>query len=381
MGAEGEVQTVLVVGAGLAGLSAAISLAKIGKNVTVIERAQEFAYGASITIVNRGPDALAELGVLDECIAAGHVGRRASLYDHFFDEAGTPREVPPMPIRDDDGLPTYLLIYRPYLARILVERAQREGVEIRRGVAVTGLTDHGDRVTVECGDGSSQDVDLVIAADGSNSRFREQLFPGRVSSTYSGNMSMRWVKRNPPAGPDGFYVNDQSGVVVVHNLGDEMVYIATGIDMDNRTVTTEESVELFRTVLGQFSAPYVRALLETVTDEDDVIVRPYTYHNMPAPWHSGRILVIGDAAHTMSAHIASGGVMGLEDGIVLGQELAGAEVLDDALLRFARRRARRTFVAVDACRQMLDLQVNYQAHPRDLNRVRESAFRELLTPY
>lgn len=381
MGTDREVETVLVVGAGLAGLSAAISLGTIGKRVTVIERSERLAYGASITIVNRGPDALAELGVLEQCMAEGFVGWRKSLYDDFFDEAGNRRDVPPMPIREDDGLPTYLLIYRPYLARILIDRAREVGAIVRHGIAVTGLEDHGDSVTATLSNGESADFDLVVAADGTKSHFREQIFPGRTASTYSGNMSMRWVKRNPPKGPDGFYVNDESGVVVVHNLGEDMVYIATGLNMDNRAVGQKEGVELFRRALGSFSAPYVQALLDTVTDEDEVIVRPYTYHNLPGPWHCGRILLVGDAVHTMSAHIASGGVMSFEDGIVLGQELAVGDELDAALLRFARRRARRTFVAVDACRQMLDLQVNYQAHPRDLNRVRENAFRELLTEY
>jgi len=376
-----EVKKVLIVGAGLAGFSAAISLAKLGVEVTIAERSQSLAYGASITIVNRGPDALAELGVLEECAAVGTVGWGKSLYDDFFDSAGNRRPTPPMPIRQDDGLPSYLLIYRPYLARVLSERAAGLGVTLRRGTEVTGLVDHADRVTATLAGGEASDWDLVVAADGTSSKVRRQLFGDRVTSVYSGNMSMRWVKRDPPEGPDGFYVNDESEAVVVHNLAGNMVYIATGINMDNRAVGKKEGVELFRTVLGRFPAPYVKALLATVEDDDEVVVRPYTYHNLPAPWHKGRIMVIGDAAHTMSAHIASGGVMALEDGIVLGQELAVGGELDAALLRVAKRRARRTFVAVDACRQMLDLQVNYQAEPRDLHRVREAAFRELLTAY
>ncbi|MBX3099515.1 MAG: FAD-dependent oxidoreductase [Salinibacterium sp.] len=381
MSATTDIKKVLIVGAGLAGLSAAISLAKLGKEVTVIEQSDHLAYGASITIVNRGPDALQELGVLDEVVEQGFAGWNKSLYDDIFDDAGSRRPISPMPIREDDGLPSYILIYRPYLADILSRKATELGATIRLGVAVTSVVEHGDGVTVTLSADETVEADLVIGADGWRSALREQVFPGRITSTYSGNMSMRWVKRNPPPGADGFYITDQSGVVVIHNLGSDMVYIATGTDMENRHIEQDEAVELFREVLGRFSAPYVRALRDTITDDDEIVVRPYVYHNMPAPWHLGRILVIGDAAHTMSAHIASGGVMALEDGIVLGQELAIEEDLGTALLRFARRRAQRTFVAVDACRQMLDLQVNYQAHPRDVGRVREHAFRELLTAY
>ncbi|WP_417564772.1 FAD-dependent oxidoreductase [Microbacterium sp.] len=381
MSATNDIHKVVIAGAGFAGLSAAIALARLGKEVTVLERSDRLAYGASITIVNRGPDALRDLGILDEASERGFAGWNRSLYDDFFDEQGGRRPTPPMPIRTDDGLPSYIVIYRPVLAEILSAKAADHGATIRLGVEVTGMADHGDGVTVTLSTGETLDADLLIAADGWRSAIRDQIFPGRVTSTYSGNMSMRWVKRNPPEGPEGFYVNDRSGVVVVHNMGAEMVYIATGIDMENRRIEQEEAVRIFREILSEFPAPYIQALRETVTDDDEIVVRPYVYHNMPAPWHAGRILVVGDAAHTMSAHIASGGVMALEDGIVLGEELEQHEDLDEALLAFAKRRARRTFVAVDACRQMLDLQVNYQAHPRDLGRVREGAFRELLNEY
>lgn len=193
---------------------------------------------------------------------------------------------------------------------------------------------------------------------------------------------MRWVKKDTPRGPDGFYVTPHSEVVVIHQVGKDLVYIATGLNMEDRIVDQAEAVQLFRQVLGKFPTQYAQDLLATVTEDDEIVVRPYTYHNMPAPWHVGRIVLVGDAVHTMSAHIASGGVMGLEDGIVLAQELAAADIgLDEALLRFARRRTRRTYVAVDACRQMLDLQVNYKAEPAELHRVRKHAFEELLKPY
>src|SRR6187431_690576 len=62
---------VLIIGAGFAGLSAAISLAGIGKQVTLAERSDSLADGAAITLSNRAPDALAELGVYEEALEAG----------------------------------------------------------------------------------------------------------------------------------------------------------------------------------------------------------------------------------------------------------------------------------------------------------------------
>ena len=107
------VQKVLVVGAGLAGLSAAIALARQGTKVTVATR-DERAEGASITITNRAVDAVEALGVLDACLAQGVYPRGSdSIFAAMMDGAGKPLPVPPPPPRADDRLPPYIAIYTP----------------------------------------------------------------------------------------------------------------------------------------------------------------------------------------------------------------------------------------------------------------------------
>lgn len=376
------VDTVLVIGAGIGGLAAAITLSALGKRVTVAERSAEAAEGAGITIQNRGIDILESLGVLDQCMEHAHVQWTGSLFDNFFDASGNRRKMDPLPTRVPDGLPALIMIYRPRLAEILTRRAEELGAVIRRRCAVSEVTDLGDRVQVRLGDGEMEDFDLVVAADGTNSPMRKQLFGNRVTSAYSGNMSLRWVKRNPPQGKVGFYIGEASEPVVVHLLEDnDLVYIASGIDMENRTVSREEAVALFRKVLSQFPAPYVQELLACVDDDDEVIARPYMLHNLPAPWHSGRVVLLGDAVHTMSAHLASGGVIALEDAVVLTEELSAGGSLDEALTRYGERRSIRTFFAVDACRRMLELQVNYRASPSVLGPIRLEALAALKQPF
>lgn len=374
------VRNVLVSGAGIAGLSAAISLARTGISVTVVERLTSLAAGASITLVNRGPDALRDLGVLEACMDESFHAKGRSLYDDVFDAGGNKIAIPPIPVRSDD-LPSYVLIFRPILARILGDKARAHGATIEFGRGIDSLSDDGEAVTATFSDGGSQTFDLVVAADGTSSATRESLFPGRITPEYSGNMSLRWVKGGLPEGPGGFYSTDHSHTVVVHPLHEDLLYIATGVDMENRRVSASEGVELLRKALSMLDAPYVRQLLSHVDDADEVIVRPYCTHLLPTPWHKGRIVLIGDAVHTMSAHIASGGVMSMEDGLVLGDELAKGDDLDTTLRRFALRRYPRAFVAVDSCRKMLDLQVRQRAHPGELSKVREQAFAALLKPY
>lgn len=371
----------LIVGAGIAGLSTAIMLSKLGFEVAVAERSETKADGAGITIQNRGIDVLHELGVLERCMEYAFVSEHGNVYDNFFDAAGNPRALPEMPRRPEDGLPAYLQIFRPRLAEILSQRAEGLGARIYRGRSVVSVSDEGDSVHVEFGDGTQGDWDILVAADGTNSRIRQQLFGDSTRPTYTGNMSIRWVKHHPPVGQRGFYVDDRSAPIVVSYPEENVIYLATGLDMEDREVSHEEAIAILRQVVGRFTAPIAGRILDLIEDEDPVIVRPYVLHNLPAPWHKGRIVVVGDAAHTVSAHLGMGGVLALEDAAVLYEELSVEDSIDAAFTRFGQRRAIRTFFAVDACRQMLELQVKYQADPKAPHRVRRRALGDLTEPY
>lgn len=384
MGVPDEVKSVLVSGGGIGGLSAAIALSQLGLRVTVAEKSAGREDGAGITIQNRGLAVLKSLGVLDECMSRGYVKETGSLFDNFFDSAGNHRPSVPKNASasaPDTGMPALVMLYRPRLAEILTRRATELGALVRTEAEVTDVNDLGDRVEVTFAGDERESFDLVVGADGTNSRIRKKLFGNRIVSTYSGNMSLRWVKRDGPQGQVGFYVGEASEPVVVHYPEEGLVYVASGIDMENRPVSREEAVQLFRKVLRTFPAPFVQELADSVEDDDEVIARPYMLHNLPAPWHRGRIVLLGDAVHTMSAHLASGGVIALEDAQVLAEELAAGGSLEESLERYGKRRSIRTFFAVDACRRMLDLQVNYHAGPAVLSPIRQEALAALSQPF
>src|SRR5699024_3984800 len=84
----------IIVGAGIAGLSTAITIKMIGYDVTVLERSRNPADGAGITIQSQGINVLQELGVLEECCELGFVSDTGNVYDQFFDSAGNPRDFP-----------------------------------------------------------------------------------------------------------------------------------------------------------------------------------------------------------------------------------------------------------------------------------------------
>ena len=74
--------------------------------------------------------------------------------------------------------------------------------------------------------------------------------------------------------------------------------------------------------LAAFSAPAIRNSLAHVTDPSHVIFRPFDITLVPAPWHRGRVVLLGDAAHSPTPQMTSGGGMAIEDAVVLTECLA-----------------------------------------------------------
>ena len=375
------VQKVLVVGAGLAGLSAAIALARQGTKVTVATR-DERAEGASITITNRAVDAVEALGVLDACLAQGVYPRGSdSIFAAMMDGAGKPLPVPPPPPRADDRLPPYIAIYRPDLTRILSDAARDAGVAIRTGVSFTTLTDSGSHVDVDLSDGTRDRFELVVGAEGAHSSVRCLIHPG-LEPTYTGWMSFRIVLDQGPAGLQGFYtLPGGQGMLATVRLPGNRLYLAAGKRMENRRIDQAEAVALLDQVLAPYAAPLVRAIRARLADDPPpVIARPFEYLLVPAPWHRGRVTIIGDAAHATTPNLASGGSIALEDGVVLAEELARADSVAEGLDAFMARRFARCAMVVETSLAMMR-GADSNADPADNAALRRMAIAELIKPY
>jgi 2-polyprenyl-6-methoxyphenol hydroxylase-like FAD-dependent oxidoreductase len=375
------VRKVLVVGAGLAGLSAAIALARRGAQVT-IATLDERADGTSITITNRAVDAVEALGVLDECLAHGlYPSGQQSIFAAMMDSAGTPLAVPPPPPRPDTRLPGWIAIYRPDLGRILTEAAEAAGVTIRSGVTFASLTDVGPHAEVTFTDGTLGQFDLVVGADGSHSAVRGVIHPG-VEPSYSGTMSFRILLEDGPEGPAGFFATppDGYGQLATVRLPGNRLYLAAGKRMENRRLGQDEALALLDEVLAPYDAPLVRGIRARLSDRPHVYARPFEYLIVPAPWHRGRITIIGDAAHATTPNLASGGSIALEDGVVLAEELAKASTVEAGLDAYMERRYARCAMVVETSLAMMR-SADTNADPAENAALRNRAMAELGKPY
>lgn len=372
------VSTVLIIGGGIAGLSAAVALSRVGVKCHVLEIA-DAPLGASLGISGRAAQALDELGVYDQCFATGTPFERDTTATHTHDAAG--RLLSTGPARPEwPGAKTAIGVYRPELLRIIEDTARSLGATIERGVTAEVIEDRDDASFVTFTDGRQQRFDFVVGADGIGSRTRGLIFPDAVKPAYSGAISIRWMLQGPAVPGEGWYVGPV-GRVGFYHLPGEMIYIPAVITMpERRRMSDEEVYALFTRLLDSYTAPAMVELRSRLTPDADLICRPYEWIMLPEPWHRGRTLLIGDAAHATTSNMGMGGGMALEDSVVLAQCIAAGPTLAAAFDAFMARRFERVRTVVETSVALNRLE-QAKAPPSESLKLFTSAFTTIAEPY
>lgn len=335
----------LIVGGGIAGLSSAIALSRAGVQCDVVDLSDGFA-GASIGITGRAADALGELGVHDDCLAASTPFPRDSTVAQQMDADGKLVSSPP-PRPDWPGSKVGLGVYRPAFLKTLSDAAKRAGASIRIGVTVKAIEEQPGGALAWFDDDTQRLYDLVIGADGIGSTVRTLVFPDAPKPAYAGQFSVRWMVAGAPITPEAWY-NSPVGRLGFYNLPRGVTYVAAVFNIpEMKWLDKAEVHALFTRLLDSFRAPAVMELRRRLTPDAELIARPFEWLLVPKPWHRGRTLLIGDAAHATTAHLGMGGGMALEDACVLGQCVAGAPTLAHALDAFMDRRYERVRIVVE----------------------------------
>ena len=368
-----------IIGGGIAGLAAALALARVGVKCDVVELS-DAPTGASLGISGRAAEALAELGVYDECHATGTPfdSKASTSITAIMDTEG--RVLSPGPKRPEwPGAKDGIGVYRPVLLDIMADTAQRLGVTIRRGITATKIEEDADASVVTFSDGEQRRYDLVIGADGIGSRTRSMVFPDAPKPAYVGQVSIRWMVSGPSIPGAGWYVGPV-GRLGFYELP-QGIYVAAVVSMPQyRRMPDEEVHGLYTRLLDSFTAPAVVELRRRLTPDSELIARPFEWIFLPDSWHKGRILLVGDAAHATTAHMGMGGGMALEDAVVLGQCVASATTLDEAFGAFMARRFERVRTVVETSVRLSHLE-EVKAPPEENRAVLMAAFQILSQPY
>ena len=369
----------LIVGGGIAGTAAAIALGRQGVACDLVEMNSEAA-GATITLLSRSLTGLADLGILDRVLEEG-MPTRPETHWRYLDASGEEIPTPAMPAREETDLPWGLYIMRPDLMEIMREAAANCGTNLRMGVGATSFTADADAVTATFSDGTKGTYDFLIGADGVHSSVRSTFFPDAPTPTYSGLTMFRGMFDGiSDAFPTGAYMHGET-FVMTHRVRDGRFYIATGRKYAERPhISPEEARQTTVELMAPYTAPAIRAVAEQITDDYKMVVNDYNVLMVPAPWHKGRVLLIGDAAHTTAATLSYGGGLAIEDGVVLGQEMAAGGTIDAIFERFTQRRYERARMVVETANEV-QRQSDSGATAEEQNNLRAAAFAELSQPY
>jgi 2-polyprenyl-6-methoxyphenol hydroxylase-like FAD-dependent oxidoreductase len=273
-----------------------------------------------------------------------------------------------------------IAVYRPVFLDVAASAAVRVGVRIRKGVTYDTFEVGPDAVAVTFTDGETSTYDLLVAADGINSKTRSLVFPEAAKPRFSGQLSIRWMAPGPRVMGEGWYVSPV-GRLGFYYLPQDLVYVPAVINMPEWRMLSDADVRaIFLDLLDSMTAPAIRELRSRLTEESVLIGRPFEWIMMPDPWFKGRVILIGDAAHATSAHMGMGGGMALEDAVVLGQSIATESTLADALQSFMQRRFERVKLVVETSNRLGQLE-QQKGSPSENAALLTKAFATLGQPY
>ena len=247
---------------------------------------------------------------------------------------------------------------RPALAAILAEATKASGTKVRLGITFATIDNGPQGARVTFSDGSEGAYALVIGADGLYSKTRKAIFPDAPAPRYSGQCVWRAVlPRQPEINAPIMWIGDKVKVGVNPASRNEMYMFVTEDRPNNDYVDPARFTELLRELVGRFPASLVQKLHGLLNDQSRIVYRPLEGLLMPKPWHKGRVVLIGDAVHATTPHLASGACIGIEDGIVLAEELDRADSVGSALAAFEERRFERCRMVVHNSQRLGELEI------------------------
>jgi 2-polyprenyl-6-methoxyphenol hydroxylase-like FAD-dependent oxidoreductase len=325
-----DVERILIVGGGIAGLALATALHRQGYTPELVERSPAWpAIGAGINLPANGVRVLQALGLgavvertaavlpaWDFCEPHGARLCTTDLTDLW-------REVGPC-----------LGLTRVRLQEALLAGAA--AVPHRLGVALTAMTQEAHHVVVRFSDGTSGAYELVVGSDGIHSTVRT-LAVQAVTPAYAGQIVWRSLIPTRPPGLDAIMVLLGAGCFFgLVPMGEGATYGFGAVDAARFADPLAGRLDRFRRRFADFGGP-VPAYLAALDRDEQLHVGPIEWVDLDM-WYRGRVVLIGDAAHAGPPHMGEGGCMALEDALVLAEVLRTAARIEDALETYVQRR-------------------------------------------
>jgi len=312
----------IIAGGGIGGLVTAVALQRAGVEATVYETGPAPAEhrGLFLGLGVNGMRVLRDLGLLEAVLGADTIATPDMVFTSWTGKRlGTISNG-----RLDARTPSFTIM-RGKLQRALADEVQRRGIEIQYGHRIVGYEEHASAVVARFEGGMAAAGDILIGADGIRSRVRQVLSPDAPAPSYTGLLNLGGVVRVtslPPTPGEmhmvwgrraffGYTVRSDGVVWWFANTGAEREPSRDELAM----ITTAEWKARLRALFVDDPA-FISGLIEATEEIGGLPI-----HDMPSipRWHSGRVALVGDAAHAVSPSAGQGASLALEDALMLAR--------------------------------------------------------------
>jgi 3-hydroxybenzoate 6-monooxygenase len=313
---------IIIVGGGIGGLSAALMLGHTELRVRVLERAEEFTeIGAGLQLAPNATRLLGQYGLLEDVLDTAVLPRRLVAMNAVTSQRLTTLDLER--VRSRYGAP-YLVTHRHDLLEVLLAHCRKQpGLTLEPAKEATMIQDLGDQVAVTCQDGSTYHCELLIGADGLDSMVRPLVIDDQLQPTgyvaYRGAVPIDTVDRR--AGLDEVVAWMGPGLHLVQYplrrgalYNQVAVFRSEAYRQGRQDWGTPEELDRAFSV----ACEAVRVALPSLGRDRHWPMQD----RLPAPrWSTGRVTLLGDAAHPMLQYLAQGACQAIQDAAALAKEL------------------------------------------------------------
>ena len=345
---------IAIVGAGMGGLTAGIALKKFGHQVSIYEQATEILpVGAAISLWSNGVKCLNYLGLTHEIQALGGEMESLAYVDGLNQQTMTQFSL--TPLYKEVGQKAYP-VSRADLQNLLMQHFGMQDIQL--GKKMIRIEEQAEQVCIHFQDGSSVEADLLIGADGTHSLTRQHVLGLTVERRYAGYVNWNGlVEMNEglaPAQQWTTYIGEGKRVSLMP-VADNRFYFFFDVPLD---VGLPNQRNQYKAALKQYFAGWCAPVQQLIDSIDEQKTNRVEIHDIEPfmTFYKGRVVLLGDAAHSTTPDIGQGGCQAMEDAIYLARALQiNTFGLDDALTRYQNKRNERTREMVLRARKRCDV--------------------------